>query len=131
MFSSTNIIKVKSRTQGTMINNYAIEKNLGEGSFAQVKLCRDINTGIQYAIKLMNKKELKRKKNPNGSSAYECVLEEIKVLQRLEHPNIIWLHEIIDDPLKDDYIYLVTEYHSKGSLGDRIKNLNDKFNDHN
>jgi serine/threonine protein kinase len=114
-----------------MINNYAIEKNLGEGSFAQVKLCRDINTGIQYAIKLMNKKELKRKKNPNGTSAYECVLEEIKVLQRLEHPNIIWLHEIIDDPLKDDYIYLVTEYHSKGSLGDHIKNLNDKFNDHN
>ena len=131
MFSSTNIIKVKSKTQGTMINNYAIEKNLGEGSFAQVKLCRDINTGIQYAIKLMNKKELKRKKNPNGTSAYECVLEEIKVLQRLEHPNIIWLHEIIDDPLKDDYIYLVTEYHSKGSLGDHIKNLNDKFNDHN
>lgn len=79
----------------------------------------------------MNKKELKRKINPNGRSAYECVLEEIKVLQKLEHPNIIWLHEIIDDPLKDDYIYLVTEYHSKGSLGDHIKKLNSKFNEHN
>ena len=51
-----------------MINNYLIEKNLGEGSFAQVKLCRDKNTGVQYAIKLMNKKELKRKKNPNGTT---------------------------------------------------------------
>jgi serine/threonine protein kinase len=52
-------------------------------------------------------------------------------LQRLEHPNIIWLHEIIDDPLKDDYIYLVAEYHSKGSLGDLIKKLNTKYNEHN
>ena len=80
MFSSTNIVKLKSKTQGTMINNYIIEKNLGEGSIAQVKLCRDKNTDLQYALKLMNKKELKKKINPNGRSAYECVLEEIKVL---------------------------------------------------
>ena len=63
-----------------MIDNYIIEKNLGEGSFAQVKLCKDKNTGVLYALKLMNKKELKKKINPNGRSAYECVLEEIKVL---------------------------------------------------
>ena len=63
-----------------MINNYIIEKNLGEGSFAKVKLCRDKDTGNKYAIKLMNKKELKHKKNANGQSYYDCVLEEIKVL---------------------------------------------------
>ena len=40
-------------------------------------------------------------------------------------------NEIIDDHFKDDYIYLVTEYHSKGSLGDHIKSINAKFNDHN
>ena len=107
-----------------MINNYIIEKNLGEGSFAQVKLCRDKDTGNKYAIKLMSKKELKRKKDAKGKSCYDCVLEEIKVLQRLEHPNIIWLHEIIDDQKKDDYIYLVTEFHSNGSIGDQLKNIN-------
>ena len=80
-----------------MINNYIIEKNLGEGSFAKVKLCVDKDTGYKYAIKLMNKNELKRKKDSKGKSYYDCVLEEIKVLQRLQHPNIIWLHEIIDD----------------------------------
>ena len=46
MFSSTNVVKLKSKTQGTMINNYIIEKILGEGSFAQVKLCRDKNTDV-------------------------------------------------------------------------------------
>ena len=61
----------------------------------------------------MNKKELKRK------NAYEYVLEELKVLKTLDHPNVIYLHEIIDNPHKDTgSIYLVTEYLSKGSLGD-------------
>ena len=62
-----------------MVNNYIIEKTLGEGSFAQVKLCKDKNNGIQYALKQMNKKELKRKVVA-GKSAYDSVMEEIKVL---------------------------------------------------
>lgn len=65
----------------------------------------------------MNKKELRKKR------AYECVLEELKVLKTLDHPNIIYLHEIIDDPNKDS-IYLVTELLSNGSLGDKIKAIN-------
>lgn len=68
----------------------------------------------------MNKKELKRKK------AYEYVLEELKVLKTLEHPNVIYLHEIIDDPNKDS-IYLVTEYLSKGSLGEKVRSINKAY----
>ena len=66
----------------------------------------------------------------NGNNAYDCVKEELKVLQRLEHPNIIWLHEIIDDPNKD-HIYLITEYHSSGSLGDHLNKLNEPMELHN
>jgi serine/threonine protein kinase len=50
----------------------------------------------------------------------------------LKHPNIIYLHEIIDDADCDE-IYLVTEYHSRGSLADllKVKNKNiEKFNLH-
>ena len=72
----------------------------------------------------MNKKNLSRKSMCKGHSAYDCVKEELKVLKALEHPNVIWLHEMIDDPKKDK-IYLVTEYHSSGSLGDKVKKLND------
>lgn len=67
---------------------------------------------------------MKRKFGQN-KNAYDCVKEELRVLKRIQHPNIIWLHEIIDDP-KKSHIYLVTEYHSRGSLGDQIKNLNQK-----
>ena len=65
----------------------------------------------------MNKKHLKRKIFQNGKSAYESVLVELKILQKLHHPNIIWLHEIIDDPEKDSDIYIITDYHKNGSLG--------------
>ena len=56
-----------------------------------------------------------QKKNSKGQNAYDCVLKEIKVLKRLEHPNIISLHEVIDDPKKDK-IYLVTDWYINGSL---------------
>lgn len=71
----------------------------------------------------MNKKMLRQKPCGHSKNAYDCVKEELKVLKRLEHPNIIWLHEIIDDPNKEN-IYLVTEFHSRGSLGDKISKLN-------
>jgi len=78
---------------------------------------------VYYAIKMMNKKDLQKKKVGRDKTAYDCVLDELNVMQRLEHTNIIWLHEIIDDPSKAS-IYLVTEYHSKGSLGDQLNDLN-------
>lgn len=78
----------------------------------------------------MNKAKLKLKSFGKGKNAYDCVVEELKVLQGLEHPNVIWLHEIIDADNKD-HIYLVTEFHSMGSLGDQVEKLNDKYKDHN
>lgn len=66
----------------------------------------------------MNKMILKKQK------VYDCLKEELKVLSTLEHPNVAWLEEIIDDPNKD-HIYLVTEYYSNGSLGDRVTAINE------
>ena len=63
----------------------------------------------------MNKKFLKKKKAGKDKNAYDCVLEELQVLKRLDHPTILWLHEIINDPQKD-HIYLVTAFQSKGSV---------------
>ena len=54
-----------------MINQYMIEKTLGKGSFATVKLCRDTKTDIYYAIKQMSKQSLKKKKCGNDRNAYD------------------------------------------------------------
>ena len=56
--------------------------------------------------------------------------EELRVLSRLEHPNIIYLHEIIDDQ-KKDHIYLVTQWLTNGTLGDLVAKKNEQFEAHN
>ena len=63
-----------------MINQYIVEKTLGKGSFATVKLCKDSKTGTLYAIKQMNKPSLKKQQSGGGKNAYECVKEELLVL---------------------------------------------------
>lgn len=79
------------------INDYHVIRTLGKGSFAKVLLCQRPN-GQLFALKQMSKRDLKRKMLGPGRTAYDAVLEELKVLQQLEHPNIIWLEEVIDDP---------------------------------
>ena len=56
-------------------------------------------------------------------TAYDQIKEELKVLRIMEHPNVIFLREVIDDP-DNDYFYLVTDFYSSGSIGDRLKKLN-------
>ena len=121
----------KSKHDGFIkINQYIVEKTLGKGSFATVKLCRDSVTNEKYAVKQMNKRVLQKKQCGGGKSAYDCVVEELKVLKTLDHPNVIWLHEIIDDPKKDN-IYLVTHFLQKGSLGNLTEQKNEKYKSHN
>jgi [calcium/calmodulin-dependent protein kinase] kinase len=125
VMSTSTVRKTKSDGQ-VMINQYIVEKTLGKGSFAIVKLCRDSITNEKYAIKQMNKKVLQTKKCGPGRNAYDCVIEELKVLKTLDHPHIIWLHEIIDDPKREN-IYLVTKWLQRGSLGKLVEEKNDKF----
>ena len=101
------------------INQYVIEQELGKGSFATVYLCHVKDTGVKYALKEMDKALLKKKRVGKKKNAYDCILEELKVLQRLEHPNIIWLHEVINDP-KRDKMFLVTEWMKNGSIASMV-----------
>ena len=80
----------------------------------------------------MNKKILKKKLLGNGWTALDLVEEEFNVLKILKHPNVIYLHEIINDPNdKNEDIYLITEYHSNGSIGDLLKKINLPYEDFN
>ena len=50
-----------------MINQYIVNRKLGEGAFGKVMLCKDISKNDWYAIKQMNKKELKKKLDKSRS----------------------------------------------------------------
>lgn len=80
---STNKLKLtKDKKDGgkKKVNQYTLDKKLGEGSFAVVYLCTDSKTKAQYAIKQMNKTKLMMKSFGKGKNAYDCVIEELKVL---------------------------------------------------
>ena len=106
-----------------MLNKYKFKRLLGEGSFARVYLYQHINTKKKYAVKKLDMKKLKSMQlGTPGITANDCCIEELKVLKTLQHPNIIWFHEVIEDP--NGTLYLVTEYYPNGSLEEEMRRTN-------
>ena len=110
-----------------MVNHYFVEGSLGSGAFAKVFQFVDQETGVRYAAKKMNKAKLKKTRYGRKRSAYDAVVQELETLQTIEHPNVIWLHEVINDDKNED-LYIVTEYYSGGSLESVIEKLNVNVN---
>jgi len=96
-----------------MKKNYEINKNtkiLGHGAFGKVFLTHNKHdTNHQVAIKVMNKSKLK--------DHLDAIKEEVTILTKLDHPNIVKYYETYSDP---KYIYLVMEYIDGGELFDKI-----------
>ena len=90
---------VVSQSHGGMkkINQYVIGKELAKGSFGVVNLCRNEDDGRDYAVKIMDKKALKRKFIGFRKSAYTLLQRELAVLCQIDHPNCVHLYETIDD----------------------------------
>ena len=93
---------------GEQLSKYTLGKTLGKGAYATVKLVTDKETKIDYAMKIYKKSEIKDKVRKN------CVNNEIDILKKIEHKNIIKLIEVID--LKD-YILIIEELFIGISLG--------------
>lgn len=83
---------------------------LGAGSSGAVRLCEHKQTGIQYAIKSLSKKNLKPEK-------IQSLREEIHIMAALDHPSIITLQECFENK---DFIYLVLELCTGGELLNRL-----------
>ena len=102
------------------INGYKVIRNLGSGSFATVKLVEKNN--VRFAMKCFNKSILKRKrdfKKENGkmkmSNAMDKVMDEIAVMKKLRHPNIVQLYDVIDDE-EEDKLFVVMELVTCGEV---------------
>uniref|UniRef100_A0AAR2JKT5 Protein kinase domain-containing protein n=1 Tax=Pygocentrus nattereri TaxID=42514 RepID=A0AAR2JKT5_PYGNA len=88
---------------------YELREKLGEGSFSEVRVAQHRRTQKLVAVKCIRKRALKGK---------ESMLEnEIAVLRRLVHENIISLEETFETPTK---LYLVMTLVTGGELLDRI-----------
>jgi serine/threonine protein kinase len=106
------------------VNNYILLDTLGKGSYGEVRLCRDRQYSDLYAMKIISKDMMKKRKNGNTNETYfEDIKREIAIMKKLLHPNVLRLYEVLDDP-KVNKLYLVLEYMKKGDL---LSYLRDKY----
>ena len=98
--------------KGDPSKKYKILKRLGDGSYGTVYSVVNNQTGIYAAMKKIEK--LKE----NEIDDLE-IKNEINILKKLDHPNIVKIYEFYDT-LSD--FYIVTDYCKKGELYGYIKN---------
>ena len=67
---------------------------LNLGTFAKVALCVDLVTKEERAVKIFEKKSLLESTKPNRTKV--ALLNEIDIMKKIKHPNIIRLYEIYE-----------------------------------
>ncbi|KAM0915373.1 hypothetical protein ACQ4PT_010907 [Festuca glaucescens] len=92
-----------------MINQYVHLGKIGAGSYGKVVLYRNIKDGKLYAVKVLNKPYMLKVRVVRSETAMTDVLREVSLMKMLDHPNIVNLIEVIDDPNTDKF-YMVLEY---------------------
>jgi MAP/microtubule affinity-regulating kinase len=92
------------------IGNYKLIKTIGKGNFAKVKLARHRLTGVEVAVKIIDKTQL-------SASSLQKVIREVRIMKMLDHPNIVKLFEVIET---DKTLYLAMEYASGGEVFDYL-----------
>lgn len=103
------------------LNQYKLLDQIGQGSYGLVKLAYSEEDSTHYAMKILSKRKLLRKaglmrRGPKrGTSPLDRVYREIAVLKKLDHPNVVKLVEVLDDPLEDS-LYLVFELVQHGEI---------------
>ncbi len=102
--SKEELIKISKEP---VANYYIILKDLGHGSYGQVKKVKHKKMNEVRAMKITNKKTV--------SSKYE-----IEILRKISHPNITNIFEIFEDSKK---YYIIMEFLEGGELFDAITSI--------
>ena len=92
--------------------DYTIIKELGSGSFATVHLVKHKTSG---AIRAM--KAIKKGAGFDDEDNELEIINEINILMKMDHPNIVKIFEFYNSPT---HYYLITEYCEGGCLFDLI-----------
>ena len=89
------------------IQDFKIKKEIGSGSFGRVYLATHLKTNIDYAIKVIDKRN---KTNIEGKPYFR---REIEIMYKIRHPNCVRLFGNFED---ENYCYFIMEYVPGGNL---------------
>lgn len=82
--SGKDLLKLKEPMR---VGFYDIERTIGKGNFAVVKLARHRITKNEVAIKIIDKSQL-------DQTNLQKVYREVEIMKRLKHPHIIKLYQV-------------------------------------
>ena len=105
----SNVFVGKGSTDPNQL--YIRKKILGRGSFGIVYLVKHKELSRYFAMKVI-------KKTSKNKEEEENLMNEINILRKLDHPNILKITDFY--PLKTEY-NIITEYCQEGELFDEIK----------
>ncbi|XP_049657946.1 calcium/calmodulin-dependent protein kinase kinase 1 isoform X2 [Accipiter gentilis] len=128
----SNRVSISDSEDCVQLNQYKLQSEIGKGSYGVVKLAYNENDDKYYAMKVLSKKKLlkqygfPRRPPPRGSKAssgeqpksmapLDRVYQEIAILKKLDHVNIVKLIEVLDDPAEDN-LYMVFDLLRKGPV---------------
>ncbi|XP_061461172.1 calcium/calmodulin-dependent protein kinase kinase 1 isoform X2 [Rhineura floridana] len=128
-------VSISDAADCVQLNQYQLKSEIGKGSYGVVKLAYNENDDQYYAMKVLSKKKLlkqygfPRRPPPRGSKAaaaggqpkpmapLDRIYQEIAILKKLDHINIVKLIEVLDDPTEDN-LYMVFDLLRKGPVMD-------------
>ncbi|XP_010877157.2 serine/threonine-protein kinase PLK4 [Esox lucius] len=97
---------------GDKIEDFKVLTLLGKGSFACVYRAKSVNTGLEVAIKMIDKKAMHK------AGMVQRVSNEVEIQCRLKHPSILELYNYFED---SNYVYLVLEMCHNGEMSRYLK----------
>ena len=130
LLRNTSLCAVAGSEMGSA-DDYEAVCSLGRGSFAVVQRVRHKRTGVEYAMKVMEKSQLLRGAGGGlrGAGAgrtpaqyaelQDKVLSEARILRGVDHPNVIKFVDIFET---DVHLCLVMELVEGGELYDHLVN---------
>lgn len=92
---------------GQVVKDYEIIKPLGKGKFSIVYMAKRISDGVLCALKKINIFDMMDPKQRD-----KC-LKEVKLLQSLDHPNIV---RFLDASMDQNELHIIVEWAEKGDL---------------
>jgi serine/threonine protein kinase len=98
------------------INNFEILRKLGKGAFGTIFLCREPSTKRLVAVKMLNKKKLKK-----VGMTKDRLMSERTVLCESRHPRVVKFFYSFQDK---HYFYFVMEYLAGGCLKKYLSTCN-------
>ena len=96
----TNKPKANTLFPKKRVGDYELCEVLGKGSFATVRRARHTKTGLEFAVKCLDKQQIEKQ------HMSKQLKREIAIMRLIKHPRVVQFYEVLASKTK---IYLVLE----------------------